>query len=483
VSLADSPSVGVAPQPESSEETIRELRAEVKELRKTVAHLLGVIEKQGAEIKRLKARKPKTSRTSSKPPSSDAPWAKPKPKKRSTGRKRGAQPGHKGAGRDLARPEDVDETRMVKPQQCKGCSARLTGDDPDPLRHQITDIPPVKPSILEIQLHALTCGECGESTRAELPADVHASNFGPNIAAQIALMTGEYRISRRNVQRWFADTCGVAISLGAISNIERRITDGLEGAHAEALASVAESPTKHLDETTWRESGSLAWLWAAVGEKATAFLIRDSRRAEVAKELIGEEPSGITVSDRYGGYSFIDLDKRQVCLAHLIRDFRAMAEGEKELRWIGEQLLALIDDVFRLWHLHKDGELDRADFKRWTRPLRAQALALLDTGARSRGYETPGKCRGILKTEPAMWTFVSVEGVEPTNNVAERAVRPVVIHRKTSLGSQSVRGSDFVARMQTASATLRQQGDSLFRFVSDVARAVLVAAPEPKLLG
>ena len=93
------------------------------------------------------------------------------------GRKRGGQPGHKEGGRDLARPEDVDETRMVKPQQCKGCSARLTGDDPNPLRHQITDIPPVKPSILEVQLHALTCDECGESTRAELPADVHASNF------------------------------------------------------------------------------------------------------------------------------------------------------------------------------------------------------------------------------------------------------------------------------------------------------------------
>ena len=150
--------------------TIESLLAEIAELRK-------IIERQSAEIERLKGRKPKTSRTSSKPPSSDAPWGKPKPKKKSTGRKRGGQPGHKEAGRDLARPEDVDETRMVKPQQCKGCSARLTGDDPNPLRHQITDIPPVKPSILEVQLHALTCDECGESTRAELPADVHASNF------------------------------------------------------------------------------------------------------------------------------------------------------------------------------------------------------------------------------------------------------------------------------------------------------------------
>ena len=465
-----------APEPSPPNLTTESLLAEIAELRK-------VIEKQGAEIERLKARKPKTSRTSSKPPSTDAPWAKPKSKRKPTGRKRGAQPGHKGRGRDLAEPEDVDETRMVKPSQCKCCSARLTGADPNPLRHQIIDIPPVKPSILEVQLHALTCDECGESTRAELPADVHPSNFGPNIATQVALMTGEYRISRRNVQRWFADTCGVDISLGAISNIERRVTDGLSGAHAEALASVKESATKHLDETTWRESGSPAWLWAAVGEDATAFLIRDSRRAEVAKELIGEDPSGITIVDRYGGYSFIDLDKRQVCLAHLIRDFRFMAEGEEDLRWIGQKLLAVIDDVFRLWHLHKSDDIDRAELKRWTRPLRARMLELLDAGALSCGYETPGKCRGIMKTEPAMWTFVAVEGVEPTNNAAERAVRPVVIHRKTSLGSQSKRGNDFVARMQTVAATLRQRGESLFQFIGDVTSAVLVAGPEPKLLG
>ena len=158
----------------------------------------------------------------------------------------------------------------------------------------------------------------------------------------------------------------------------------------------------------------------------------------------------------------------------MIRDFRAMAEGEKELRWVGEGLLALTHEVFRLWHLHQGGDIERAELRRWTRPLRMRMLALLDAGARSRGHETPSKCRGILKTEPAMWTYLSIEGVEPTNNVAERAVRPVVIHRKTSLGSQSRRGSDFVARMQTASATLRQQGGSLFRFVGDVARLSLI---------
>ncbi len=452
------------------------LASELSALRK-------VVEKLSGDVERLKARKPKTSRTSSKPPSTDAPWAKSASKKKSTGRKRGGQPGHKGAQRKPAPPKDVDETKMVKPSHCGSCTDPLFGDDPNPWRHQIIDIPPVKPHITEYVLHRLTCEGCGEETKAELPHGVHASNFGPNIAAQVALLTGEYRMSRRSVQRWFADACGIEISLGALSNIERRITDGLEGAHAEALASVAESPTKHLDETTWRESGCLSWLWAGVGEKATAFLILDSRRAEVAKELIGEEPSGITISDRYGGYSFIDLERRQVCLAHLIRDFRAMAEGEKDLRWIGEGLLALIDDAFWLWHLHKDGHVERANLKRWIRPLRARIFALLDAGARSRGHETPSKCRGILKTEPAMWTFVAVEGVEPTNNVAERAVRPVVIHRKTSLGSQSKRGSDFVARMQTASATLRQRGGSLFQFVGDVARAVLVAAPEPKLPG
>jgi len=442
-----------------------------------------VIAKQGEEIERLKARKPKTSRTSSKPPSSDGPWSKYSGSKRAgSGKKRGGQPGHKGKTRKPAPPEDVDEVKMVRPEHCGSCNAPLVGDDPSPRIHQVIDIPSVDPEIVEYRLHQPECMQCGAATRAALPGDVHQSAFGPNLSALIVLLSGEYRMSRRNIQRFIADSYGIEVSLGAISNVEGRMAEGLAGPHAEALASVAASPTKHLDETTWREFSELAWLWVAVGEEATVFVIRDSRASAVARELIGDEPSGIVVSDRYSGYAYIDLDQRQVCLANLIRDFRRMAEGEKDLRWIGERLLGLIGALFRLWHLHLAEEIDRATLKRWSRGLRVRMIRLLDEGATSVGYETPGMCRGILRTEPAMWTFVEREGVEPTNNVAERAIRPAVILRKTSLGTQSERGSRYVERMQTTSATLRQAGRSLRDFIVDVAHAVLQGGPSPKLL-
>ncbi len=452
-------------------------------LMKRVAELQVIVEKLSAKVERLEARKPKTSRTSSKPPSSDGPWAKRPSKKSSSGKKRGAQPGHKGAQRPSAPPEEIDDAKMIKPEHCGSCSAPVFGDDPDPLRHQVIDIPPIKPHLLEFQLHRLTCQKCGAETRADLPDGAHWSNFGPNLSALIVLLSGEYRMSRRNVQRLIADSYGIDISLGAISNIERRMTDGLAGAHAEAMTSVAASPVKHLDETTWRESGELSWIWTVVGDEATVFVVRDSRGSVVAKELIGENPSGFVVSDRYSGYNFVGLDQRQVCLAHLIRDFRSMAEGEEDLRWIGERLLGLTEALFRIWHLHRAEEIDRQTLKRWARPVRERMIRLLDEGARSRGYETPGKCRGILRTESAMWTFVHEEGVEPTNNVAERALRPMVIHRKTSLGSRSGRGSDFVARMQTVAATLKRSGRSVSEFVRAVTRSVLAGEPEPTLVG
>lgn len=442
-----------------------------------------VIAKQGAEIERLKARKAKTSRTSSKPPSSDGPWGKGRGGSgKGSGRKRGGQKGHEGKQRKPTPPEGIDETNAVKPDACRSCSTPLSGADPNPWRHQIIDIPPIEPWTVEYLLHRLQCPKCGDSTRASLPDGVHQSNFGPNLTALVCQLTGDYRMSRRNVQRLLSEQYGIEISLGAISNIEGRMSEGLKRPHAEAMASVAASAVKHLDETTWREAAALSWAWVGVGDEATVFVIRDTREGNVARELIGDEPSGVVVSDRYSGYSYIDLSQRQVCLAHLQRDFRRMAEGENGLRWIGERLLGLLDGAFRLWHLHQAEQLDQKPLARWCQAIRSRMIGLLEQGADSTGYETPAKCRGILRTEPAMWTFLDKSGVEPTNNVAERAIRPLVIHRKTSLGSQSVRGSEFIARMHTAVATLRRAKRDVRNFILDVAHAVLGGRPVPELL-
>lgn len=441
-----------------------------------------MVKRLSAKLEQLEARKPKTSRTSSKPPSSEPPWATRHPKRKRSGKKQGAQPRHKGKGRDIVPPGDVDEVRSVRPESCDACHAPLSGDDPSPRRHQVVDIPPVNPTVLEVRLHALECAACGTVTKASLPDDVHASSFGPNLSALIVLLTGEYRMSRRNVRRFIQDTYSIDISLGAISNIEKRISEGLAAAHGEAMAEVAGSATKYVDETPWLQRGALAWMWVAVGALATVFVIRDSRKREVAVELLGEDPTGVVVTDRYAGYLFVAMDRHQVCLAHLMRDFLSMADGEAEHRWIGERLHGLLGAVFRVWHQFKDGEIDRARLQRWCRPLRARMLELLDQGALSSGYQTPGMCRGILRTEPAMWTFLHHEGVEPTNNTGERAVRPSVLLRKSSLGTQSERGSRYVERMQTAAATLKRAGRSVSDFVIDVSHSVLCGGAAPALL-
>ena len=449
---------------------------------KELMSLKVIVEKQGVEITRLKAQLQRTSRTSSKPPSSDAPWDKGASKRSPSGKKRGGQPGHKGKNRPPASPGDVGETHSIKPTLCGSCTAPLTGNDPNPRLHQTIDIRPVTPQVIELQLHQLRCTKCGKSTRADLPKGVHPSAFGPNLSSLVVQLSGEYRMSRRSIQRFVRDIHGIQISLGAISKLEQRISRGLKIAHVEAMTSVATSPTKHLDETTWRQSSKLKWVWTAVGEDATVFVIRDSRESSVTRELIGDKPSGIVISDRYSGYSYIEMEQRQVCLAHLLRDFRRMAEGEEAHRWIGKRLLGLLNGAFRLWHIFRDDEIDRITLARWSRKLRFRMLRLLDEGGRSTGYETPGMCRGILRTEPAMWTFIERENVEPTNNIAERAIRPVVLLRKTSLGSQSDRGNRFVERMQTVSATLKKTGRSVHDFIGEVAHAVLLGDPLPKLL-
>jgi len=237
-----------------------------------------------------------------------------------------------------------------------------------------------------------------------------------------------------------------------------------------------------VDETPWKQAGVLGWMWVAASALATVFLIRGSRAAKVARELLGDEPIGITISDRYVAYLFISLNQRQVCLAHLSRDFLRMAEGEPDLQWIGARLSNMLGEVFRLWHLFKGGGIERPELQRWTAQLRTRMFALLDEGARKSGYETPGMCRGIIKTEPAMWTYLYHVGVEPTNNVGEQKARIGVMYRKVSQGTRSDRGSRFVERVLTTSATLRQQGRNVSQHIVDVAHTVLNGAPEPDLI-
>jgi transposase len=436
-----------------------------------------------ATVQQLREQVQQTSRTSSRPPSSDPPQALGKrPRREPTGRHPGGQPGHAGQARALVPVEEVAVVVPVKPERCHHCQHPLQGEAPQPQRHQVTEIPPMKPVVTAYQLHHLVCPVCGEETRAEVPAGVPTGGFGPRVQAITALCTGAYHLSKRTTQRALEDIFGVQMGLGTIANLEHATVQAVAEPVAEARAYVQRQPAAYLDETGWREGQQRAWLWTAVTEWVTVFVVRASRGGKVAQELLGERFWGWLVTDRWSAYTWYPTWRRQVCWAHLLRDIDAMIERGGRSREIGEALRAQARQMFQWWYRVRDGTLVHRTFASYMWPVRQEVERLLEAGQTCGVPKTEGTCRELLKLRQALWTFVRHEGVEPTNNAAERAIRPGVLWRKGSFGTQSTEGSRFVEAMMTVGATLKQQHRHVLTYVTAACEAALCGAPAPSLL-
>lgn len=434
-----------------------------------------------AMVQALQEQLHQTSRNSSRPPSSDPPLP-PRPHRPRGQHRRGGQPGHPGSTRTLIPVEEVDEVMVLKPEQCTRCHAPLAGNDPAPWRHQVIEIPPIKPVVTEYQWHQLVCLTCGEVTRAAWPAGVPSGTYGPRVQATVALCTGAYRLSKRTTQQMMDDVCGISMSVGTVSQLERATTGVLAAPVEEARTYVHEQKVAHLDETSWRQGDKGAWLWVAVTMWVTVFVVRLSRGGQVARELLGEGFAGILVTDRYSAYNWYPVRWRQLCWAHLLRDFEAMRGRSGASEKIGEALLAQAHQMFTWWHRVRAGTLQRSTFRSYMTPLRREVERLLEAGSRCGVSKTEGTCRDILKRREALWTFVQVAGVEPTNNGAERAIRPGVLWRKGSFGTQSAAGSRFVESMLTVVATLKQQQRSVLEYLTTACEAALRGEEAPSLL-
>lgn len=454
---------------------MRELETEVASLKAAVAELTATVED-------LRRQLGQNSKNSHRPPSTDPPGAvgpAPKGKKK---RKRGGQPGHPGACRGLVGPDEVDELQEIAPKQCSGCGGRLRGTDLNPARHQVTELPPITPFVTEYRLHALRCDCCGQTTRASLPAGVPRGAFGPRLQAMIAMFSGAYRLSKRNVEQIAADCFGLQISLGSISNLESATSDALAEPVGEVLEYVKSAPAVHVDETSWRVDKRRAWLWVAATPLVAAFLVRASRGAVVARELLGDAFAGVLITDRWSAYNWLSKRSRQLCWAHLIRDFRQIAERGGAAKAIGESLLECSERLFDWWHRIRDGTLKRSSFRTYATALRHEVNDLLCKGAACPDKKTAGMCREMLKLESAMWTFARRPGVEPTNNTAERELRHAVIWRRTSFGTDSQTGSRFVERILTTVGTLRRQNRNVLEYLTAACQAKLLSKPAPSLL-
>jgi transposase len=380
-------------------------------------------------------------------------------------------------------PERVDQTIAVKPSSCQGCGAALTGDDPHPDRRQVIGLPQkIRAWVIEYLIHTLACCRCGRITKATVP-DEAQWGFDPRLTALVALLSGVYHLSRRNVQAILGDLLGVNISLGSVVTCEQRTSAALAAPVAEAREYAKKQPVKYADETAWYEgiSKKRIWLWVARVPLVTVFLIRAFRNSEVAKELLGD-PSGVLVTDRWSAYMWWPIEQWQTCWSHHKRYFKGFEEAGGKAGRIGRALLDEERLLFQWWHRVRDGTLSRSTFREYVRGLRARVKRLLEQGTTCGHRKTEGVCRKLLAVEPAMWTFVRVKGVEPTNNCSERSLRPAVIWRKISYGTHSTLGSRYVERMMSATFTLRQQGRHVLGYLTAAVEGAIHFKPGPSIL-
>ena len=430
----------------------------------------------------LEERAHQTSRNSSKPPSSDPPDVPPGPTRAPSGRKPGGQPGHVGHGRCLQPLGPSDRVINLRPVSCAGCGALLLGDDPQPARHQVSELPRVKAEVTEYRRHGLTCLACGAVTAAEWPAEMPAGSFGPRAQATVGYLTGRFGVSQRDAEEVLETVFHTALSLGSISALEADVSAALAEPVAEARAYVQQQAVNNVDETSWPQGRQLSWLWINTTALVTLFQIIASRGRKAAQQVLGKVLNKVVGSDRWSAYNWLDPQWRQLCWAHLKRDFQALVDRGGESGQVGQALLEQVEQLFGLWHRVGAGTVLRADFQSTVQPIQTRVGQLLREGAGLTHDKTRRTCQNLLKVEAALWTFVYVEGVEPTNNGAERPLRRAVVWRRRSFGTQSEAGSRFVERVLTTVTTLRQQERDVLDYLTDACTAAIRGEKPPSLL-
>lgn len=435
-----------------------------------------------AHVLELEEKLRTNSSNSSKPPSSDPPGT-PRKKKHRSQRRRGGQKGHPGHFRALVPVDEVTHFESHFPDQCERCSASLEHKpDPEPIRHQVTEVPPVRPEITEHQLHRVECPQCGHVTVGQLREGVPTGAFGPRLMAVTSLMTGRFRMSRRDAEEFLDSVLTVKCSLGGVKRVEEVVSRALAPAVQEVGEAIKQAPVVGMDESTWRERNKRAYVWNANTDHLAYYVIAPRRDQATAKKILGEGFDGILGTDRFAGYNFHPDEKRQDCLGHIDRDFKKIEErggaSERIGAWAGTEL----DRAFKVWHQFKDGAIDRPQMQNDMAPIRARMARCLHNGTQCGLSKTEKTCANLLKHFPSLWVFVRVEGVEPTNNASERAVRPAVRWRRVSFGTQSKSGSRYAERMLTTVETCRRQGRNLLAFLTTSVEAMLRKAPHPSLL-
>lgn len=449
--------------------------------------LLKRIAELEARLRELEARLGQNASNSSMPPSANPPQAPPPVRKKPTGRKPGGQPGHAAHLRQRLPAERLTQpTQHYVPDMCEACQDDLPHtpgpDDAEPRWHQTVELREFPVEVTEYQAHGRTCSSCGHVTWAQIPPEIRAHVCGPRLTATLSYLSGVMHASKRGIEEFVETVCGVPIALGTVSNLEQEVSAALADAHAEAQQAVQEAAAKNVDETGWKKAGAKRWLWGAATTLAACFVIAPTRGAAGLAALLGTKIKGIVTSDRWSVYGRLKLGLRQLCWAHLKRDFQKLVDRDRDAKDLGELGLETVDVVFKHWHRFRGGGLSRAQLQRRIVPIRRTLREALERGCACQDAKAAAFCENLLAVEAAQWTFVRKEGVEPTNNHIERLLRPGVLWRKNAFGCHSETGCRFVERILTVVQTLRLQKRPVLPFLYQSLLAHRQTQTTPSLL-
>jgi len=439
------------------------------------------VQQMREELAELRRQLNRNSGNSSTPPSANPPWAPRPVSKKPSGRKPGGQPGHEGHHRELLPIEQVDEVVKHRPAQCRHCGAKFADAAVGQLidRHQVTELPRRAVKVTEHQAMACTCRRCGQITRQRIPEELTRSVLGARLSAAIASVSARVHGSRRAVEELLEEVLGAPLALGTVMAREREITQALSEPYRQAKQMIQKASAKNVDETGWKRAGR--FLWVAATPSLAVFHLDPCRNRDAMHELLGQKVKGTICTDRFGVYEKVPIERRGLCWSHLKRDFKELAEQKGPARKIGDAGLEVCTQMFDLWHRFRDRRMSRSALHRLLTPVRKEMNRLLKRGRRSKTRRAAQFCRELLRLEPALWTFAKVKGIEPTNNHAERMLRPAVMWRKQSLGSHSLGGCRFVERMMTALQTLKLHGQSVMNYLEQAIHALRCGVNPPPL--
>jgi len=438
--------------PPAVQDYITRQHQHITQLQSQMGQFQSQIEQLQHQVETLQGRVDKTSQTSSKPPSSDAPFHKPKRQQNTSAGQRGGQPGHRGKGPILLRPTEV---HLIAPGSWPCGQGNLVALTPS-YTHQVIELPPIEMEVHHFILQQGQCQGCGRQLKAQVPSDSQAG-YGPRFSALIAELAGMHRTSWRLIQDFWHSVCNIPISLGAVHKIIQRVSQAIAPHHA-AIATLAhQAPVGYIDETPWYCQNALQWLWIMATDKVAYYRIDPHRSTDAFLALI-EDWQGILVSDGYGVYQAW-VHQRQTCLAHLIRRARGLSQRrDPAIAACGNTALKELQRLCHMAHEPPSGGQWRAWYARFCR--------LLDR-YQQRSDEAGRLVRRLAREIASLWVFLRAHGVDPTNNLAERGLRFGVIWRKTSHGTDSDAGNRWVERTLSLRHTCRQLGQSTFGVLVD----------------